>query len=97
MRKESHDCSLGLCIGCKERHDFTFGQSIDPKERLYTFKKAWSKRVMAPFIGNVLGLMRFIMPKERHISLFKHQRVISLAKAGERIVYLPLNFLNGES
>ena len=33
VRKESHDCSLGLCIGCKERHDSTFAQSIDPKER----------------------------------------------------------------
>ena len=31
VRKESHDCSLGLCIGFKERHDSTFGQSIDPK------------------------------------------------------------------
>ena len=26
-------CTLGLCIGCNERHDSTFGQSIDPKER----------------------------------------------------------------
>ena len=23
VRKESHDCSLGLCIGCKERYDST--------------------------------------------------------------------------
>ena len=31
VRKESHDCLLSLCIGCKERHDSTSGQSIDPK------------------------------------------------------------------
>ena len=33
VRKESHYCSLGLCIGCKNMHDSTFGQNVDPKER----------------------------------------------------------------
>ena len=30
--KEGYGCTL-LCIGCNERHNCTFGQSIDPKER----------------------------------------------------------------
>ena len=33
VRKEGYGCTLGLCIGCNERDDSTFGQSIDPKER----------------------------------------------------------------
>ena len=33
VRKEGHGCTLRLCIGCNERHDSPFGQSIDPEER----------------------------------------------------------------
>ena len=31
VRKESYGCTLKLRIGCNERHDSTFGQSIDIK------------------------------------------------------------------
>ena len=102
MRKESHDCSLGLCIGCKERHDSTFGQSIDPKERHvctdwlfsvhkiipkfgydpkerhdYTLlKRLGPKESHGSFYWQCIGPNESHVRKERHVSLFKHQRVL---------------------
>ena len=32
VRKQGYGCTLWLCVGPKESHDSTFGQSIDPKE-----------------------------------------------------------------
>ena len=51
------------------------------KTEAYTYtlvlkKPLFQKRVMAPFIGDVLGLMNDShVRKERHTSLLKHQRV----------------------
>ena len=72
VRKESHDCSLGLCIGCKERHDSTFGQSIDPKERhvctdwLFSVHKIIPKFGYDPKERHDYTLLKRLGPKESH-------------------------------
>ena len=58
VRKKSHDCSLSLCIGCKERHGSTFGQSIDPKDRHVCTDWLFLVHKIIPKFG--------YDPKERH-------------------------------
>ena len=76
VRKESHDCSLGLCIGCKERHDSTFGQSIDPKERhvctdwLFSVHKIIPKFGYDPKERHDYTLLKRLGPKESHGSFY---------------------------
>ena len=76
VRKESHDCSLGLCIGCKERHDSTFAQSIDPKERhvctdwLFSVHKIIKKFGYDPKERHDYTLLKRLGPKESHGSFY---------------------------
>ena len=76
MRKEGYGCTLWLCIGFNERHDYTFAQSIDPKERHVCTDWWFSVHKIIPKFGydpkerHDYTLLKRLGPKESHGSFY---------------------------